>query len=503
MMVVGGILFWCFVGTWLFLIRPKSAIHQIAAVQLTGKRKLFLAVLLGALIVLLGFLMTLSPFWNGEIPGHRNQYELITESFLKGRLDFDYEENPELLAMANPYDVKERIAKGVEVHFDHAFYHGKYYMYFGVVPVFLVFMPYRLLTGHALVTWQATFLFTAVFLIGMTVYLYWLVKRFFPKMSWGAYLSLLTSFFLASVVYEAKYPALYQTPVACGMMLEIWSLYCFSKAFCKEKTEDFSLGLAVVGALLGALTFGCRPPLAMANLLVVPLLFRFLRGRKITGRILLRLCAIAIPYALVATGLMWYNAARFDNPFEFGQSYQLTIMDQSAYGSMFTVENLVRAPAGVFNSLFVVSPVDMQLPYLRTGNGAFAVCPLLLFCLAFLLPQSGQLLKKKRLYGVSVTLVITVMVIAALQIMWSPWLLDRYQNDYVYLLSIGAFCGAGSCFAWIQNGKKLSRMICLASLGCVFLTALVFMIPFDENYTAYDQDAILRIWNFITLKTIR
>ena len=53
------------------------------------------------------------------------------------------------------------------------------------------------------------------------------------------------------------------------------------------------------------------------------------------------------------------------------------------------------------------------------------------------------------------------------------------------------------------SSRKLSRIICLASLGCVFLTALVFMIPFDENYTAYDQDAILQIWNFITLKAIR
>ena len=503
MSIIGGILFWIFLGTWLFLIRPKSAIHRTAAVQLTGKRKLFLVLLLGTLIALLGFLMTLPPVWNGEIPGHRNQYELITESFLEGRLDFGYEVNPELLAMDNPYDIEERIAKGVSVHFDHAFYKGKYYMYFGVAPVFLAFMPYRLLTGHALVTWQATFAFTAAFLIGMAAYLYWLMKQFFPRISWGTFLSLLTAFALASTVYEVKYPALYQTAVACGMMLEIWSLYCFSRAFSKEKTEDFSFGLAVTGSLLGALTFACRPPLAMANLLVIPLLIRFARERKITGRTVLRLFAAAIPYALVAAGLMWYNAVRFDNPFEFGQSYQLTSTDQTSYGSMFTVENLVRAPAGIFNSLFVISPVDMVFPYLRRGNGCFAHCPLLLFCFSALLPYSRKLLKKEMLWGFFITLIAVVLLIAALQIMWSPWLLDRYQSDYVYLLSIGAFCCVGACFAWVRNGPKMSWLISLASVGCVILTALIFLIPFDDNYTGYDQDAIIRIWDFITLKTLR
>ena len=40
-----------------------------------------------------------------------------------------------------------------------------------------------------------------------------------------------------------------------------------------------AIGLPVI-FLLGALTFGCRPPLAMANLLVIPLLIRYRNGLK-------------------------------------------------------------------------------------------------------------------------------------------------------------------------------------------------------------------------------
>lgn len=503
MMMIGGLLFWAFLGTWLFLIRPGSVFHKTEAIRLTGKRKLFLVLLLAGIIALLGFLMTLSPYWNGEIPEHRNQYEVITEAFLEGRLDFGYEVDPRLPELENPYDKTQWKALGIDVHFDHAFYQGKYYMYFGVVPVFLAFLPYRLITGHALVSWQATLLFTAGFVIGLACLLYRLMKRFFPKISWAAFLSLLTAFALAGSLYEAMFPALYHTPVACGMMLAVWSLYCYVKAFCRDPSGDFSLGPAALGALLGALIFGCRPTLAMVNLMVIPLAVRFLRGRKLTARTALRLVAAAVPYALVAAALMWYNAARFQNPFEFGQSYQMTVVDQTSYSSMFTLENLVKIPAGLFNALFVVSPVDTVFPFLRPGNGAFAVCPLLLLCFAFLFRQPRTELKEKQLFGLSVTAVLASLLIIALQIAWSPWLLDRYQSDYVYLLGIGAFCGAGACFARSSNRPKLSWLISLAAFGCVLLTALVFLIPSDQNYTAYDPAALTRIWNFITFKVIR
>ena len=99
--------------------------------------------------------------------------------------------------------------------------------------------------------------------------------------------------------------------------------------------------------------------------------------------------------------------------------------------------------------------------------------------------------------------IFTTMLIVAFQIMWSPWLLDRYQSDYLYLLSLGAFCGVGACFAGAQNGQRLSLQISLASFGCVILIALLFLVPSDQNYTQYDEGAILRIWNFITFKAIR
>ena len=107
------------------------------------------------------------PLWNGEIPGHRNQYELMAEAILDGRIDFAYGDETELETLENPYDPNEREEAGVKYHWDHAYYDGHYYMYFGIVPVFLAFLPYRIITGTVLTTFRATQFFTAVIIAGI------------------------------------------------------------------------------------------------------------------------------------------------------------------------------------------------------------------------------------------------------------------------------------------------------------------------------------------------
>ena len=58
------------------------------------------------------------PIWNGEIPDHRNQYELMAEAILNGRIDFAYGDEAELESLENPYDPNERKEAGVKYHWD-------------------------------------------------------------------------------------------------------------------------------------------------------------------------------------------------------------------------------------------------------------------------------------------------------------------------------------------------------------------------------------------------
>ena len=134
----------------------------------------------------------------------------MAESILNGHLYIDYPDiDPKLLALDNPYDFEARKAAEVSYHWDHAFYNGRYYMYFGIVPVFLLFLPYRFLTGTNLTTYHATQIFVSLFICGIFTTFYTLVKTFFRRMSLSIYLALSVAFSIVSVWYSTAAPALY------------------------------------------------------------------------------------------------------------------------------------------------------------------------------------------------------------------------------------------------------------------------------------------------------
>ena len=78
-----------------------------------------------------------------------DQYADMAKSLLNGHVYMDLPVNKNLAAMHNPYDVGLRCSPQIlnngdktPVFFDMAFYQGKYYQYFGVLPVIPVHSSY-------------------------------------------------------------------------------------------------------------------------------------------------------------------------------------------------------------------------------------------------------------------------------------------------------------------------------------------------------------------------
>ena len=269
---------WLFLGlilTFFFVFRPNSKIHRIMLDKM-NIYKIILIIMITLTTILIAILpMSKLPLWNGNIPDHRNQYELMAENILAGRFYFDYGDEDELSQLNNPYDPAERSEAGINYHWDHAYYKGNYYMYFGVVPVFLVFLPYLVIVGTSLTTYNATQLFVAIIIIGTFSLFRLLARLFFSNIPFSVYIFLSVAFSIMSVWYSIAEPALYCTVITAAIALEIWSLYFFVKAVWLEKNENTQLFYAGIGAVLGALVFGCRPTIAIANFLVIPMLFVF------------------------------------------------------------------------------------------------------------------------------------------------------------------------------------------------------------------------------------
>jgi len=430
------------------------------------------------------------PLWNGEIPGHRNQYELMAEAILDGRIDFAYGDEAELETLRNPYDPNERKESGVKYHWDHAYYDGHYYMYFGIVPVFLAFLPYRIITGTALTTFRATQFFTAVIIAGIFSLFWLLSKLFFRKMQFGLYLSLSVAFSVMSVWYAAAEPALYCTAITAAIALEIWSIFFFIWAVYLEKRENKQILLAGAGALLGALVFGCRPPIALANIVVIPLLFVFLKEHAFTRKLAGKLALAATPYLLVAAGLMIYNYVRFDNPFEFGQAYQLTVADQSNYNLSINGTQLLRIISETGSNFFAFKSITETFPYFQTSS-VFFNFPILSFSIVALFPSVRESAKKEKIRPFLLGLLISVLVITAADVLWSPYLLERYRMDIYFLMGIGCFLTLGM---WYEESKKkevLSVVIYFLSIA----TAVSSFLLYVRTVGVYYPEKILEIAN--------
>lgn len=493
---------WVYAATialFVFVFRPNSALHTFTVEKITTERlaiSIFVAVL--TICVCIAPMASLS-LWNGEQPGHRNQYELMAEAILDGRVEFAYGDEDALLELENPYDPNERKETGVKYHWDHAYYNGHYYMYFGVVPVFLVFLPYRVLTGESMTTYHATQIFAALIIAGIFMLFYLLAKLFFKKLPFSVYLALSVAFSVASVWYSSAEPALYCTAITAAIALMVWSLYFFVKAVWGETRENIQLIYAAIGALLGALAFGCRPPIALANILVLPMLITFLKQRKFSLKLLGKLVLVALPYVVVAAGLMYYNYIRFDDPFEFGQAYQLTTADQHLYKITWDAPTLVRILNDSFKNFFSPVTVTEAFPYFKTSS-VFFNFPIFFLCFAMFKKNVLANMKKKSVLLFAIGVLLTPVIITAIDIMWTPYLLERYRMDIYFLMGIACFLAIGF---WYNSCSKNQRKVfsSVLMLLALFTTISAFLL-YVRTVGSYYPDKMTEIAKKLSLHLI-
>ena len=510
-----GSAFWGFVVVIVYLLRPGSALSNMTVedtLKLSDysletrarharrdagdslgerrkRRRIAIAVCVAALIGTIAICtvpMSLSPVWNGKYPQWRNQYELLAESFLDGKLYIDYDDvDPRLAELENPYDQAQRKAANVKYHWDHAYYNGKYYVYFGVVPVLTTFLPYRLITGKSLTTYRATQLYTILFIIGLFALFHLLARLLFRRMPLSVFLALCVCSCMLSLWFATARPALYCTAITAGLACMIWSIHCYVRAFVSEERPRAQLAFAFVGAVLGALAFGCRPPVALANILAIPLFVNFCRRNEYGGRHVAKIVAIvAIPYVLVACGLMGYNYARFGSLTEFGQAYQITVADQHNYGLSLSRIDPLGILVSLFKVLFEFKGFSANFPFVVFA-GCFVGFPILLFGLGVFVPKVRYQLSKGGLFGFGVALIVVPLIIILVDLLFSPYFLERYKLDFFYLMCLASFLAIG-CIGKVLS-EKTARVfgfaICLLAVLTCLASIAFFLVPFDKNVT--------------------
>ena len=265
---------------------------------------------------------------------NQSPYVQQFDAFMKGQLHFDIKPTEELLALGNPYSPDAR--EGIYYLYDRAFFGEKYYSYFGIAPIILIYFPFYLITGVLPINSTVSgilALIAAVFLPSAVVE--WAKLRKSNIRPWLAAVCAVGAFFASSVliIQRGNTPFYYIASLA-GMAFVSAFAYWMLKALGYEKKfkkiisfvlAGFSFAFAFLSRLNSVIV-----PAVMVAVFVVIYAVKKIKEKKISS-LFTEMAALALPVAAALGFSLWYNNARFGSPLQFGADYQLTIADASLY----------------------------------------------------------------------------------------------------------------------------------------------------------------------------
>ncbi len=176
------------------------------------------------------------------------QYAELARAMAHGQLYLDEEPPDWLKSMDDPYDksARDELQKetGEPYLFDVAYYDGHYYVYFGVVPVLLFYLPFYLATGANFPTAIGVLVMAIAFILGCSALLDRFARYHFKRVSLGVYLLLQIPLVMCcGMLYLVKFPAFYSLPIMCGLAFSVWGLYCWMRGrLSKHACAWFMLG---------------------------------------------------------------------------------------------------------------------------------------------------------------------------------------------------------------------------------------------------------------------
>jgi hypothetical protein len=252
-------------------------------------------------------------------------YNLLLHNILKGHLYLEVPVDPVMLSSPNPYDPRVWVPHGWMM--DSSFYHGRYYVYYGVVPVLAFMLPFRLLTGGDL--WLGTAGESLAVLAFLALAWLWLrIRRdYFPRTGSAMVFATVVALGMATgLLSVARRPLMYEFAIASGCFFTALMLHSLYSALSSERRSAW---MAAAGLFLG-LAVGCRPTFLFTILAPASVLWNFLRRERPEissggrlGQSMRPAMGFAMGFGAIFSGLLLYNYLRFSNFLEFGYNYLL------------------------------------------------------------------------------------------------------------------------------------------------------------------------------------
>ena len=444
--------------------------------------------------------------------GNQISKELV-DAFEHHQVNLLEEPSEDLLKLDNPYEYVKRDAEVGSGNFlwDHCFYNGKYYSYYGIGPVLALFLPYHLITGYYFPSGWATLMFSLIGILFLTkIYLAVIEKKFRDLPTNTVTAGLITLQLSSGIMFSAARPLFYELAIASGFMCVAIGAYLLmtSNILWDGKISYVRLGFA--SFFLGYAVL-CRPTLAVY---CIAALFFFAGGLKkaLDGlekrqktRTFFKYAAVAlVPLGIIALGQMVYNYLRFDNPLDFGIQYSLTINDFT-HAEFHWKYVLINMYAYLFNMPHFT---PRKFTYLASSAERFGINGYTFFddagknlvsvgIIYRALPMFAYLFSGKALQRVEkkkrvlpILLIGVTCILMPLAIIFSSWesgYAVRYNADFSWQMVIGALVVAFTLYKSIksESTKKLVDLIfTFSTVVCVYVN-IAQLIAFTSVEPAF------------------
>ena len=428
----------------------------------------------------------------------------VVDAFESGNIELKDKPNDKLLNMENPYDWSARVEQNVDAKWDHVLYNGKYYSYYGVGPVILLYLPYHLITGHYFPSLISVLIFNTLALIFLGMTFFKLMKKFFKDIPLSMYTAALVIIYAACGVWYCTVMAnFYEIAQSSGFCFTVLGAYFLvSSNVIGDDKEAISPLRAALSSLFLAIAVTCRPTtaiwcvVAVLFIVVGVLKLRRLKSEK-PAYVKYLLCAL-LPFVVIGGLQMLYNHARFGSFTDFGIAYSLTINDFTH-----TEFHTQLSAIGFFDYLLAPPSFSGEFPYVQTTlsklgvNGYYFIatdngCGLLYRALPmFFLFGSPFALKyvdkdKRRLTAIlfcAVAFVAPFIIIASI---WESGYGVRYMMDFAWEMMVCAFF---VMFMFYRNlrGKDAKRIyehiLLISMFAAIFVNlCLAYSYYYPGNY---------------------
>lgn len=375
----------------------------------------------------------------------QNCYQQLFDAILKGQFNLDIIPDPKLQIIENPYDPILRMTSAIDFLWDRAYYNNQYFVYYGIAPLFVTVFPLYYLTGMVALD-PAIMLLGGVFMaVGFLLMLHKITKVFAPECPARIKNTLIVITLFSSGLFTVlgTRDSFYHIPYIYGLAFMAFFIYFVLLA--KENEERRWLYLMLSGiAFIGIIQ--SRPNLCLVLIIVAPMYLKMLftkEGSKTKMKNFLPMTGV------LCLGAVWtciYNYSRFENIFEFGQFYQLTVTDPTTlklefkglYNTLYHF--FLKPPTGGLSAggLLEFNTERLLFEYHNYQQGMIGALYNPFFLLIFLLPI---VFKKKD--GFNKIFFAATIPLVAFIITWMTYcyagVCPRYISDYYPLLGICSF----------------------------------------------------------------